>query len=105
MKSDDYLFALSDEDLFDKYAPYITQVLPGFRPSTVVNRWVSRDPVAQPVITTGYQRRIPPFRTEINGFYICNTSQIYPEDRGTNYAIREGQKIAELMVASKNSVS
>lgn len=97
VKSDDYLFTLSDDDLFDKYAPHITQVLPGFCPGAVVNRWVSRDPVAQPVITTGYQRRVPPFRTEINGFYICNTSQIYPEDRGVNYNVRIARQVVRYL--------
>jgi hypothetical protein len=30
----------------------------------------------------------------MSGFHICSMAQIYPEDRGTNYAIREGRKVA-----------
>jgi hypothetical protein len=29
--------------------------------------------------------------------YLANFSQIFPEDRGTNYAVREGEKLAALM--------
>ncbi|HJN39213.1 MAG TPA: NAD(P)/FAD-dependent oxidoreductase [Chloroflexota bacterium] len=93
-RPDDRLFGLSDDDLFAKYAPHIQRILPGFAPDAVTARWVTRDPVAQPVITTGYQRRIPPFRTATPGFYVCNTSQIYPEDRGVNYNVRIARQVA-----------
>ncbi|HJO07142.1 MAG TPA: NAD(P)/FAD-dependent oxidoreductase [Chloroflexota bacterium] len=93
-RPDDRLFGLSDDDLFAKYAPHIQRILPGFAPDAVTARWVTRDPVAQPVITTGYQRRIPPFRTAMPGFYVCNTSQIYPEDRGVNYNVRIARQVA-----------
>jgi hypothetical protein len=29
------------------------------------------------------------------GFYISTMAQVYPEDRGTNYAIRQGRKIGK----------
>ena len=93
VRPDDRLFQLTDDELFDEYSPHIARVLPGFRPEAVVERWVSRDAVAQPVITVGYQRRIPPFRSEVPGFYVCNTSQIYPEDRGTNYNVRIARQV------------
>ena len=35
-------------------------------------------------------------------------AQVYPEDRGTNYAIREGRRIAAMLnetLASQNTVS
>ncbi len=98
-RPDDRLFGLSDDDLLAEYAPHIQRILPGFAPDAVTARWVTRDPVAQPVITTGYQRRIPPFRTETLGFYVCNTSQIYPEDRGVNYNVRIARQVARAVCA------
>ena len=91
------LFNLSDSELFEDYAPHIARIFPKFSPRLVEEYWVSRDPVAQPVITAGYQRRIPPFRSPLPGFYICNTSQIYPEDRGTNYNVRIARRCAALV--------
>ena len=35
-----------------------------------------------------YTQRIPELRTPIKGLYLANTTQIYPEDRGTNYSVR-----------------
>jgi hypothetical protein len=37
------------------------------------------------------------FRSPISGLYICNTSQIYPEDRGTNYNVRIARQAVELL--------
>jgi hypothetical protein len=31
--------------------------------------------------------------------YLANTTQIYPEDRGTNYSVRMGNKVAGMVVA------
>jgi hypothetical protein len=34
----------------------------------------------------------------LTGLYLANTSQIYPEDRGTNYSVRLGNRIAALVL-------
>ena len=52
---------------------------------------------AQPIVTQGYSERIPDHRTPIPGLYLANTTQIYPEDRGTNYSVRMGRQVAALM--------
>lgn len=87
-------FEYSAEELLAAYAPAIRRVFPGFGTRQVKDLWLSADRVAQPVITAGYQRQRPPFATDLNGLYICNTSQIYPEDRGTNYNVRLAQECA-----------
>jgi len=35
--------------------------------------------------------------------YLANFSQIFPEDRGTNFAVREGNKVAELVGRGLNA--
>ena len=50
-----------------------------------------------PYCAAGYQRRKPAYRSPIPGFYICNTSQIYPEDRGTNYNVRIARECVEVL--------
>ena len=44
-----------------------------------------------------YSERIPDHRTGLPGLYLANTSQIYPEDRGTNYSVRLGNQIAAIV--------
>ena len=56
--------------------------------------WRSVEPAAQPIVTVGYADRIPPLRTPARGLFLANTTQVYPEDRGTNYAVRLGEQAA-----------
>jgi hypothetical protein len=72
----------------------LKRVNPAFDRSWVVNRWLHREPAAQPIVTVGYHERIPPLRTSVPGLVLANTTQVYPEDRGTNYAVRLGEHVA-----------
>ncbi|HEV2527651.1 MAG TPA: NAD(P)/FAD-dependent oxidoreductase [Thermomicrobiales bacterium] len=83
-----------DDELFAEYIPYLKRLNPDFDPAWVKNRWVFRERAAQPVITMNYSERIPARRTPLAGLYLANTTQIYPEDRGTNYSVRLGNEIA-----------
>jgi hypothetical protein len=42
-----------------------------------------------------------PFETPRRGIVIANTTQIYPEDRGTNYSVRLGRDVASF-IAERN---
>jgi hypothetical protein len=41
---------------------------------------------------------MPGHRTPVKGAYLANTTQIYPEDRGTNYSVRMGRQVAKLVM-------
>ena len=53
---------------------------------------------AQPIIGANYSSRMPDHRTPFKRLYLANTTQIYPEDRGTNYSVRMGREVAEMVV-------
>ena len=53
---------------------------------------------AQHIVDVGFEDKIPDHRTPVDGVYLSNFSQIYPMDRGTNLAIEEGAKMAELIL-------
>ena len=40
-----------------------------------------------------YSEMLPEFQTPIRGLYVANLSQIYPEDRGTNYSVRLADQV------------
>jgi hypothetical protein len=42
---------------------------------------------------------IPTAATPVSGLYLASMAQIYPEDRGTNYAIRDGRAVARVVAA------
>ncbi len=86
----DPLLALDADGLLDAYLPGLRKVSPDFSPAWVKQRWLHREPAAQPIVTVGYHRDIPPLQTGVAGLVLANTTQIYPEDRGTNYSVRLG---------------
>ena len=97
LEPDHPYFALSDEELIETYLPYLKRINPAFESSWIEQWWVFRERAAQPIIPLHYGERIPDHRTGLPGLYLANTTQIYPEDRGTNYSVRLGNQIAALV--------
>ena len=98
MEPDHPYFAMPDAEIIASYLPHLVKINPSFDPSWVKATWVFRERAAQPIIPMRYSERIPEFRTPLDGLYLANTTQIYPEDRGTNYSVRLGNDIAALML-------
>ena len=53
------------------------------------------------MVRTGNRHRLLPFETPRPRMYVANTTQIYPEDRGTNYSVRLGRDVANF-IAERN---
>ena len=94
----DALYQMTPEQVFEYSLPYIQRMFPEFDRSWVTRHHVWRAPYAQPIVEKHYSRLIPDVRTPIDGVFLSTMAQVYPEDRGTNYAVREGGKIAQLIV-------
>ena len=92
------LFLMSDEELLEVYAPWLPRFNPEFERSWITRIHVNRVSAAQPVIGTNYSQHIPEHQTPVSKLFLANTTQIYPEDRGTNYSIRMGREIAARML-------
>ena len=88
------LLGLDADALLDRYSAGLRAVNPGFARAWVLRSWRHVEPAAQPLVTVGYAARIPPLRTPARGLFLANTTQVYPEDRGTNYAVRLGEQAA-----------
>ena len=94
------LLGLDADALLERYAPGLRRINPGFDRSWVRERWLHREPAAQPIVTVGYGERIAPLQTGVPGLILANTTQIYPEDRGTNYAVRLGADAAATLLGT-----
>jgi protoporphyrinogen oxidase len=108
LSQDSPLLALSEEELLRLYLPGIKRINPLFGPDWVEDTWLFRDDSAQPIITCNYSQRIPDHRTPVKGLYLANTTQIYPADRGINYSVELGRKVARMVVLDskeRNSTS
>ncbi len=88
------LLGLDGDALLERYLPGLQRVNPAFDRSWVKALWLHREPAAQPIVTVGYHERIPALKTPAPGLVLANTTQVYPEDRGTNYAVRLGDQAA-----------
>jgi protoporphyrinogen oxidase len=95
-------FRLSKEELLEKFAPSLKKFNPDFELSWVNKTWLYRTAYAQPVPLVNHSKNIPPIETPIAGLYFASMSQVYPWDRGTNFAVEIGRKAAALMIAEKN---
>ncbi len=97
MSPDDPMTEMSVEELLDLYEPWLRRINPAFERSWISDQWVFRDRAGQPVVRVGYHEIIPPHRSPIGNLYLANTTQIYPEDRGQNYSLRMGRRVAQLV--------
>lgn len=93
------LLSLDADALLERYEAGLRRVNLAFSRAWVRGMWLHREPAGQPIVTVGYAKRIPPLQTPVPGLMLANTTQIYPEDRGTNYAVRLGEQAAALMLA------
>jgi protoporphyrinogen oxidase len=97
LEPDHPYFTMPDDQLIDAYIPFLKRINPEFNRSWIEQAWVFRERSAQPIIPLNYGERIPDHRTGLPGLYLANTTQIYPEDRGTNYSVRLGNLIAAIV--------
>jgi protoporphyrinogen oxidase len=100
LDQEDPLLALDPDELLEHYTPGLRTVNPEFSSDWVRQRWLFREPAAQPVVRAGYVNRIPALDTGVPGLVLANTMQIYPEDRGTNYSVRLGAQAASALESS-----
>ncbi|MBB4196796.1 amine oxidase [Rhodoblastus sphagnicola] len=96
----DPLYTMSDDAFFAYALPYLQAMFPKLDRSWSLAHHVWRARWSQPVVGKHYSRLIPPQDGPRPGLHLCSMAQIYPEDRGTNYAIREGRAIGRRLVSS-----
>ncbi|HEX3046416.1 MAG TPA: NAD(P)/FAD-dependent oxidoreductase [Bacillota bacterium] len=91
------LYWASDQVIRTKFLTDLKKMFPAWNESTLKNCRISRVRYAQPVVITNYSKILPPFETPIKNLYLACMAQIYPEDRGQNYAVRMGKEIAKIV--------
>lgn len=92
-------FDMAADELLEVFRPTLSVVNPDFDPSWVKRKWLSKAAYAQPVVPLNYSRHIPTLETPMPGLYFASMSQVYPWDRGTNYAVEIGQRVARRVMA------
>jgi hypothetical protein len=52
----------------------------------------------KPVPQVNHSKNIPAIQTPLPGLYFASMSQVYPWDRGTNFAVQIARKAARMML-------
>ncbi len=97
----DALYLMQDDEVLAFALPHLQRMFPDFDPAWIRAHHVWRARWSQPVVGKHYSKLIPAQDGPRPGFHICSMAQIYPEDRGTNYAIREGRRTAASLIAAE----
>ena len=92
------LYKMDHKQLLAEYLPHIKKINADFDESWIVKTYYHKVGAAQPIIGVNYSQRIPDHRTPFERLYLANTTQIYPEDRGTNYSVRMGREVSKLLL-------
>lgn len=90
---------MTAKDLLKIFDPYLKKINPNYK-SSLIDYHLFKDSFAQPIIPINYSKIIPPFETPMKNVYLANMQQVYPWDRGTNYAVELGEKVADSILKS-----
>lgn len=94
----DPLYAMEPAEVLEFSIPHLQRMFPEFDRSWLRNYHVWKARWSQPVVVREYSKLIPGEDGPAPGLHLCSMAQIYPEDRGTNYAIREGRRLGRRLV-------
>ncbi len=92
-------FQLSKDEILDRFLPALKKFNPNFERDWVRKSWLFRTAYAQPVPLVNHSQNIPAIETPLRGVYFASMSQVYPWDRGTNFAVEIGRRAARLMLS------
>lgn len=90
-------YTMTDGEIQELWVNGIKDIFPSFDPSTITSTNIFRFKNAQHIVEPYYEDKIVPYQSELPNIYLSNYTQIFPDDRGTNYAVEEGVKVATLI--------
>jgi protoporphyrinogen oxidase len=97
LEQDHEYFDLSEAELLERFLPVLPRFNKKFERDWVRKTWLFRTKYAQPVPLVNHSRYIPDIQTPLEGLYFASMSQVYPWDRGTNFAVEIGRRAAAIM--------
>ena len=102
LPDNDAVYRMSDQEVVAFTLEHLRRMFPDLTDERVLDAHVWRARYAQPIVECGYRNLIPDMRTPIENLFLATMAQIYPEDRGTNYAVRQGRETAHALAAALN---
>ena len=97
LPADSQRFSMNADETLKLFDPFLQKINLSYK-QNLISYELFKAPFAQPIIPTNYSKLLPPFETPLNNVYLANIEQVYPWDRGTNYAVELGQKIVNFVL-------
>jgi protoporphyrinogen oxidase len=97
LPQDHKYFKMKKEQIFAELLPHLQKINPAFNENWLEEYFLFQDLFAQPVVPLHYSEVKPGYETPIENLYLANMALVYPEDRGTNFAVDVGNKVARLV--------
>jgi len=94
--SDHPFMKMNKEELLKTYDVLLSRINKDYK-SQIIESYLFLDYFAQPITPVNYSKIIPPLETPLKNVYLANMQQVYPWDRGTNYAVEMGKKVADVI--------
>lgn len=91
------LFLKSNEQIQKIFFDYLKKICPKFNQKEVIEVKIFKSNRAQQITDTNYSQKIVDIKTGVDNVYFLNFSQIYPWDRGLNWAIDKVDELMELV--------
>lgn len=102
LQPDHDYFKFTVDELLDRFVPGLARFNAKFDRAWIKHAWLFRETYAQPVPLIDQSRALPDIRTPIKNLYFASMSQVYPWDRGVNYAVEIGRRTARLIASDAN---
>ena len=96
-------FSYSESELADLYLSAFNKINPGFSNDWIVDKWLFKAPFAQPIPFINHSKILADIKTPIKGLFLASMSQIYPWDRGTNYAVAFAHQATQIMLSEQKN--
>ena len=92
-------FQLTQDELLEQFLPSLARMNPDFNADWIRKTWLFRSKYAQPIPPLNHSTAIPNIQTSIPGLWFASMSQVYPWDRGTNFAVEIARRAATGMLS------
>jgi len=88
-------FKWTDKQITDEWLKYLKDIFPKFDKKQIEEIKIFKFKYAQHIVSRKY--KVPKYKVK-NNYYQLNFAQIYPQDRGMNFAVREAKKMVREII-------
>lgn len=95
-------FTMNKKELIENFIPSLKKINPSFKKDWINKSWLFRTPYAQPIPQINHSSNLLQIKTPLTGLFLASMSQVYPWDRGTNYAVSFAHQAVQELLATKS---